>query len=808
MAGGKGTRLRPLTCGLPKPMVPILNKPVMEYAINLLKEHKITDIAVTMAYLPDIIEDNFENGDNLGVSLSYFVEDVPLGTAGSVKNTGNFIDDTFIVISGDALTDLDLTEAIRFHKEKRSKATLVLRKEPVPLEYGVVVIDDFGKVVRFLEKPSWGEVFSNTINTGIYILEPEVMEDFKQGDNFDFSKDLFPKLLAQKIPMYGYVTEDYWCDIGALSSYKQTQFDMISGKVNLKLAATEVEKGVWIDEGTIISQKAKLIPPVYIGKDCIIQENAVIGPYAIIGDNCKIGANTSLKNTTFWNNVSTGNLCEARGMVICDNVYLGSKVKLYENSVIGEGCIIKDNVSVKQDVKVWPQKKVQGNTVLNQNLIWGTQAKKNVFGLRSISGQLNTDITPEFATKLGASFATALKKDGAIVVSGDETKGTCLIRNSLIAGIQSTGVRVININRSILPMTRFAIRHFNGLGGIHVKGSTDDLNLINIEFFNDKGANIPKNLEREIENLLCTEGLERCDAKEIKEVIEVDNLSYFYIEEGKKLLNNINKLKMATPLIYLTSTSQKALDLSCQYLEGIGCKVKAEQFDKPSLDAVRAKVWEGKYSLGALIKENGESLTLVDGKGRIVEGEHYSVLVATLLLKMGQELDIVAPHTFPNVIDSIGKAYNRQVVRTKTNPAAVMNEMLKQEGTGNYLQFILNYNATWGLGVIIDYLNENQMNLSTLIDELPKFFYKKHEVPCQWEDKGRVIKELMIESQGENVELFEGVKIKEDRGWGLILPDSERPVFNIYTEGYSEEFAQELSDLFTEKVTTLLKNQR
>ncbi|MBS3994895.1 MAG: nucleotidyltransferase family protein, partial [Alkaliphilus sp.] len=190
MAGGKGTRLRPLTCGIPKPMVPILNKPVMEYSIKLLKKYGIRDIAVTMAYLPTVITDYFADGEKWGVHLKYFNEEVPLGTGGSVKNAEEFLEDTFIVISGDALTDLDINQALKYHKMKKSRATLVLKKEPVPVEYGVVITDESGRIIRFLEKPSWGEVFSDTINTGIYILEPEVLNYYQKGENFDFSKDL------------------------------------------------------------------------------------------------------------------------------------------------------------------------------------------------------------------------------------------------------------------------------------------------------------------------------------------------------------------------------------------------------------------------------------------------------------------------------------------------------------------------------------------------------------------------------------------------------------------------------------------
>ena len=265
MAGGEGTRLRPVTCGIPKPMVPVLNKPVMEYTIELLKKHNITDIAATLAYFPAVITDYFGDGGEFGVSLRYYIEHTPLGTGGSVKNAEDFYDDTFIIVSGDALTDIDLEKALEFHKYRKSKATLILKKVPVPLEYGVVIIDEDGKITSFMEKPSWGEVFSDTINTGIYILEPEVLDYYKKGDNFDFSKDLFPKLLRDNVPMYGYITKDYWNDIGDLRVYKEVNFDILTGKVKTAIGYRQRGEGIWIGDGCEISDSCHLIAPVLIG---------------------------------------------------------------------------------------------------------------------------------------------------------------------------------------------------------------------------------------------------------------------------------------------------------------------------------------------------------------------------------------------------------------------------------------------------------------------------------------------------------------------------------------------------------------
>ncbi len=232
MAGGFGTRLRPLTCNIPKPIVPVMNKPMMQHIIELLHSHGITDLVATLFYQPEVITRYFGDGSKFGVSLRYVKAEADYGTAGSVRNASSLLNDRFVIISGDVLTDCDLSEAIRFHEERKARATLVLTRVKNPLQYGVVITNKQGKITRFLEKPSWGEVFSDTVNTGIYILEPSVMELIPTKEEFDFSKDLFPFMMEQDLGLYGYISDRYWRDIGTLNEYQDAHLDYLHGKVS------------------------------------------------------------------------------------------------------------------------------------------------------------------------------------------------------------------------------------------------------------------------------------------------------------------------------------------------------------------------------------------------------------------------------------------------------------------------------------------------------------------------------------------------------------------------------------------------
>src|SRR6476659_3814260 len=208
MAGGEGTRLRPMTANQPKPLLPVLNKPIMEHVLRLLQRHGITETVVTVQFLASLVRNYFGDGEELGMMLHYASEDAPLGTAGSVKNAEDLLDDgTFLVISGDALTDFDLTDLVKFHHDKGALVTVCLTRVPDPLEFGITIVDDDGKVQRFLEKPTWGQVFSDTVNTGIYVMEPEVFDYVEADVSVDWSGDVFPQLMKEGRLVYGYIAE-------------------------------------------------------------------------------------------------------------------------------------------------------------------------------------------------------------------------------------------------------------------------------------------------------------------------------------------------------------------------------------------------------------------------------------------------------------------------------------------------------------------------------------------------------------------------------------------------------------------------
>lgn len=810
MAGGEGTRLRPITCGIPKPMVPVLNKPVMEYTIELLKNHGIVDIAATLAYFPAVITDYFGNGEHWGVNLRYYIEHTPLGTGGSVKNAEDFLDDTFIIISGDALTDINIKNAIQYHRSKNSKATLVLKRVGIPLEYGVVITDDSGRIVRFLEKPNWGEVFSDTVNTGIYILEPEVLHYYNKGDNFDFSKDLFPKLLRDNVPMYGYVSEDYWNDIGDLKVYKEVNFDILFGKVKIDIHYRQIRENVWVGENTFISEDCELIPPVLIGSSCIIGSKTILES-AILGDHTEIASKSSIKKSILWKNTDMGSNVQCRGSVICSGVSIKNGAHLFENTVIGSNTVIETGAIIKPDIKIWPEKVIEEDAVVTQNLVWGTKFSKTLFGYKDICGDINTNLTPEFASRLGSAFGSIYREDSRIVVSSDGSNAAEIMKESMISGVLSTGLQVIDIQDGLMPVLRHAVNFYKADGGIYIWKDYTEENKVHIDLVNNAGINIDRGTERKIENNFIREDFKRCNSERIRSVERKSGFIDYYIQNGTNLLNNVRRIKNSRIKLMVGSCSDLAMSIAVQYLRNIGCMVEYESISKRlKKESYYRRVAEltvkSGASMGVVFSEDGENVVLIDHKGRTIDRDKYIALISLIILKTGLDKKLIVPHTASRVIEKMAECYNIEVVRTKNSPADVMKAMLDDNGRldNSIFQYILNYDGIWGVGSLIDFMVENSVTLYDIVSELPHFHLEKKEVKCDWRHKGRVIREIIEENKGREIELLEGVRINNENGWVLILPDGERPVCNIYAEGTSEEYAKELAAIFSDRIKLIV----
>lgn len=807
MAGGEGSRLRPLTCDLPKPMVPIMNVPVMEHIVNLLKSHGITEIGVTLMYLPQKIKDYFGDGSNFGVKMYYYTEDTPLGTAGSVKNASDFLDETFIVISGDSLTNMDITSAIKFHNRKKSKATLVLTKVAVPLEYGVVITDAQGFITGFLEKPSWGEVFSDTVNTGTYILEPQILNYMQKKQKLDFSQDIFPLLLENQIPMYGYIMSDYWCDIGDLQAYSQAHFDVLNGKINIKHNYTEFKKNIWIGQETYIDQTANIQGPCYIGNNCRICGGAKIGSLSVIGNNNVIETGVSLKRSIIWNNNYFEYGSKVSGSILCNKINIKNRVSVLENAVIGDNCVINEQSIIKPSVKIWPQKFIDSYTTVDRNVIWGARQSKTIFGNSGLSGIINVDVSPEFATRIGAAYGSILKKGSKVVVSSTTSNSARMFKYAFISGILSVGVEVFNMSSLLTPLARYAINFLSVEGGIHIKLSNANRDKLRVDFMDSKGTSISRTTERKIENAFHKEDFKRCSSDEISRLNNITDFKNYYT---RSILNDLNilKIKEIAPKICIVSPSDFVISVIVPILLDIGCKVVS--FSSANIyetNSIVKEISDNNADFAAFIDSNAESLVLIDKTGNLVKDDLFLSLTTLITLKTTQNATVIVPITAPSIIDELANKFNGSVLRTKTSSQAVMEQMLNNKLYKNLHsmnQFLLNFDAIAGLVKIIEYLCVYNTSLSEALSEIPMFHISKKNVFCPWELKGTVMRKLITEKNNVKIELLDGVKFIFENGWALVLPDADMPLCRVYSEGESSHIAENLSSRYLKKIKEII----
>lgn len=348
LVGGEGTRLRPLTCNTVKAMVPVLNRPFLEHMICHLHRYDICDVVLALGYLPYQIESRIGSGENLGVNLTYSVEDSPLGTAGAVKNAEEHLgEESFYVFNGDIFCDIDLAEMLSFHQEKGAIATIALTPVDDPSAYGVVETDGSGRVEHFVEKPPKGTATTNLINAGIYILEPIVLKDVPPNSRFMFEHHLFPLLLQRGLPVYGYPSNAYWIDMGTPEKYLNLNQDLLNGRAPSFLDRGEVSNEQQIDT---INQAGG---PVIVGDHCVIGLRAqIVGP-TVLGDGCVIGDDAVIESSVLWQNVKVGCRANLVDCIVGNDCSIGDDSRIPQGSVVGDHVVIDDECRLKSDTRIW-----------------------------------------------------------------------------------------------------------------------------------------------------------------------------------------------------------------------------------------------------------------------------------------------------------------------------------------------------------------------------------------------------------------------------------------------------------------------
>jgi mannose-1-phosphate guanylyltransferase/phosphomannomutase len=812
MAGGEGSRLRPLTSRRPKPLAPVAGKPVMEHIIALLRRHGITNVVATLHYLADEVESYFDDGANFGVAMEYVVEDTPLGTAGAVKMADKLLaGETFLVISGDALTDIDLTALIEHHRREGNDVTIALQRVTNPLEFGVVVTDESGRITRFLEKPSWGEVFSDTINTGIYVLEPAILDRMTRGRSYDFSKDLFPEMLRDGAKLGGYVIDAYWTDIGNLEQYQQANYDALEGKVRLEPLGDELQPGVLGGAGCRIDPSANLHGPIVLGAGVRIGPGVeIVGP-ATLGNGSIVEHNARITRSVLWEDCYIGEEATLNDCTIADRNTIERNAAIHESTVVGRDCTIGAGAIINANLKLWPDKWVSSGSIVSMSLIYGQKWPGSLFGSVGITGLALLEVTPEFALKLGQAFGSYLKPGQSVMTSRDTHPATRVLNRCIISGLLSVGIHVLDLRSYPLPLARYAVR-VGGDGGVHVRVSPHDPNAIIMEFFDQQGITTDKNAERKIENLFFREDFRRTAMDDVGMLDFPSRMLERYTGAFLEALS-ARALKQAGFRVVIDYAWGNASIVLPQLLGGLGVDQislnayfdaqRARNFRNDRerhLEQLATVVQSLDANLGLLIDADGETFTLVDDRGRIVGRNRLMALLTLLIARARPGARIAMPVTVPTALERIAEQNGGEIVRTRSDRRSLMalaekdGKSLAFAGGADYElifpEFQPAFDGLYGAAKVMELLAAERQPASELIDQLPAWHMASRSVPCPWDRKGLVMRALHDESRNDtSVQMIDGIRIAQNGGWVLVLPDATDAAVRVIAESTTDESA-------------------
>ncbi|MEU0688382.1 sugar phosphate nucleotidyltransferase [Streptomyces uncialis] len=817
MAGGEGTRLRPMTANLPKPLLPVGDRPVMEHVLRLLKRHGIDDIVVTVRFLASLVENHFGDGDELGVRLTYAHEERPLGTAGSVRNAARTLEgEPFVVVSGDALTDLDLTDAIRHHREKKALVTVCLARVPDPLDFGITVLDDEGRVERFLEKPTWSQVFTDTVNTGIYIMEPGVLDHVAENESVDWSADVFPRLLAEGLPVHGYVADGYWEDIGSHDSYAKAQADILDSKVATERAGFELAPGVHVGEGAEIHPEAVLRGPLSLGAHTRVEAEAEIGPYTVVGRGSVVRTRAVVARTVLHENTHIGPDASLSDCVVGKGTTVMRGARLEPGVVIGDNCAIGEEAVLATGVRVYPSKTIEAGACVNTSVVWEERGRAQLFGARGVSGTLNADITPELAVRLAGAYTATRRQGDTVALATDHSRGARTLARCIAAALQAGAVDVRDLGTVPLPVLRLHSGR-GAAGGIYVRTTEGRPDSVEILFVDENGADLSEAAKRRLDRVHARQDHRRASPEEFGALTHPPQILDTYVQSltatttdggrdtgtGVKVVIDAAHGTVGPLLPHLVGRlGADALLVDA----GIGGNRPARTADEhhEALARLGQLVRTSKADLGVRFDAVGERLTLVDDLGETVEDARAALIQIGLAVRHHGGGRVVLPVTVSRAAEDVAAAHGGRVRWVGTSMAALATAAAAPDvvfagdgagrctvpGTG------APFDAAAALVALLRGLAGSAEPLSSRVAALPRDLVVHRAVATPWSAKGAVMRHI-AEFPGEHVvdTTVDGVRVIEpDGGWALVLPDPSRALTRVYAEGSSPAHSRQLLD--------------
>ena len=748
MAGGEGSRLRPMTCTSPKPMARILGKPIIEYVFDTLISGGVTHASVTLGYLPHIIETAYEQGYK-NLKLDFIREDEPLGTAGSVKNAAENFKEPFVVISGDAMCDFDIEKIMLYHKASGAMVTIVATDAADPREYGVINVGEENRVCGFLEKPSWSQAISSLANTGVYIINPECLKLIPKGKKYDFAADLFPLMIERDMPVFCYHTDRYWCDVGNTDAFLKCQRDAFDGKFNppVKQSASGIYVRDKLPAGDYV-----INPPVYIGFDVEIGDGAVIGPYAVVDDNSFIGENARVRRSAVLENSSLSASSSVTGAVVCTGAALKKGAAMFEGSVAGSGCVIGESASIRPYVLIWPGKIIGSGAVVSDNVKYGN-IKSDFLGDNGVDEKNGTVLNAGTCVKLGCAVSSS-EYGKKIGVGHDGTKKSAVMHLALLSGLSDGGSAVWDFGECFEAELSFLVNYCSLNSGMFV--SCTDENRISL--CGENGLPPCRAFERKVEGAMNRCEFRITDENTIGEISDMSALKMLYFQELMKQTDIVfNEFSVG-----IKCENDKISDImnSCFYHRGTNEKAETVFNINNGGTHVYAETENGKISFEKL-------------------------LAICCLDEMRKGRDVAVPYSAPAYLDSLAEKCGRKVLRYLTTPAdksdASARKLAKKQ--------VFVRDALFMCAKLVSVMNERSMTLDMLASEIPEKYIGSKVFSVNFP----VSKLSDVVGANKNGSTAgEGVRLVRKEGSILLIPERGGEKIKVFAEADTMEAADEL----------------
>lgn len=808
LAGGYGTRLHPLTEALPKPLVPLLGKPVLLHILDLLARHGIREACVTAGFQADLLEEALTHTSF--PSLRICREERPLGTAGGVRNAARLLspgrDEPLLVISGDAMCDLDLSAAMRFHAGSAAAATILAARVDDPREYGLLCADDTGRLLSFAEKPSYAGCLSDLANTGIYLLSSEALSRIPEGRPCDFAADLFPALLRLGLPLMAFEAPGYWRDIGDLHSYLACQWDMLDRKVSFHTADSRCPEGIFAAPPP--AGEYTLRPPVRIGRDVRIGSGAVIGPYCILGDHTEIGAGACLVRSCIGDGARIGahaSLCEA---VLGPGAFAGEGARLLPSCAVGPGAVIGREAIVAEGIRVAGGRRVEDGVLVQEDLATG-RAHTLVLGEDGFLGNTDTELTPEVCLRIGRGLA-ALPPDAAslhapvIAVGHGAKPSSSALACAVTAGILSAGGRVFSFGQCLESQFEFCLSKSEADYGVFVNAGR----FAGIRITGRSGLPLSRRQERVLESAANRRPLP--DRPSLPSAAcPMENLSQLYLYE---ILRQCGASLDRIP-VRVRSSSPEARRLLEEALSLLGCPDPDRQ---PPEDVFLIR-----------LAADGRSAALARGN-TLLPPER--LLAAACLTEFFRHRSVALPASAPRCLDRLAGEFGVSLLRYREegaegpepsrspDPAAAPDaaggpHLPKAADAGSDARRLAAQQTFLRDGLlmsvrVLSFLAETGMSLEELDARLPRFQLQSRLIPLSASGTparaGQILSRLRAAVGGTQAETAEGLEIAFGEARAVIRPLKTGGALLLRAECTAAETAEALCDRMEDLIRAAL----